>query len=132
MTSMEERMATLEAKDAIRELTASYCHAVVRKDVEAILELFTEDGVFEMDGLAPGEALVEILSAEQEGGARTRVLLPAGWPLSLRWSEAAPVIVRLRHEGRQPVTTATLRFEPRASQTSALFVARIGKSAEDE
>ncbi len=45
---LEERIAALEAKDEIRELTAQYCHAVVDGDVEAILGLFCADGTFRM------------------------------------------------------------------------------------
>lgn len=46
--SLEERIATLEAKDEIRELTARYCHAVVDGDVDAIVDLFCRDGTFRM------------------------------------------------------------------------------------
>lgn len=48
VSSIEERLAIIEAKDEIRELTARYCHAVVDGDVEAIIELFCRDGVFRM------------------------------------------------------------------------------------
>ena len=53
MTSIESRLATLEAKEEIRELTARYCHAVVDGDADAIVELFCEDGVFRSHTLAP-------------------------------------------------------------------------------
>ena len=53
MTPIESRLATLEAKDEIRELTARYCHAVVDGDANAIVELFCEDGVFRSHTLAP-------------------------------------------------------------------------------
>lgn len=53
MTPIESRLATLEAKDEIRELTARYCHAVVDGDADAIVELFCEDGVFRSHTLAP-------------------------------------------------------------------------------
>ncbi len=53
MTPIESRLATLEAKEEIRELTARYCHAVVDGDADAIVELFCEDGVFRSHTLAP-------------------------------------------------------------------------------
>ena len=48
MSSIEERIAALEAKDEIRELTARYCHAVTDGDNATIVALFCEDGVFRM------------------------------------------------------------------------------------
>ena len=48
MLSVEERLAVLEAKDEIRELTARYCFAVAEGDPDAIVGLFCEDGVFVM------------------------------------------------------------------------------------
>ncbi len=48
MTSLEQRIQVLEDKDAIRELTAQYCYAVVAKDSAALINMFTEDGVFDM------------------------------------------------------------------------------------
>ena len=53
MPSVETRLATLEAKDRIRELTARYCHAVVDGDADTIVELFCEDGVFRSHTVAP-------------------------------------------------------------------------------
>jgi len=47
MTSLEERIQVLEDKDAIRELTAKYCYAVVRQDSQALLNMFTEDGALD-------------------------------------------------------------------------------------
>ena len=46
--SLEERIAAVEAKDEIRELTARYCHAVVDGDVDTIVGLFCNDGTFRM------------------------------------------------------------------------------------
>lgn len=46
--SLEARIAALEAKDEIRQLTARYCHAVVDGDVEAVVGLFCPDGTFRM------------------------------------------------------------------------------------
>ncbi|MFT5391821.1 MAG: ketosteroid isomerase-like protein [Gammaproteobacteria bacterium] len=48
MSSIESRIAALEAKDEIKELTARYCHAVVDGDVDTILSLFCHDGAFRM------------------------------------------------------------------------------------
>jgi len=46
VASVESRLATIEARDEIRELTARYCHAVVDGDADAIVVLFCDDGVF--------------------------------------------------------------------------------------
>ena len=46
--SLEDRIAAIEAKDEIRELTARYCHGVVDGDAEAIVDLFCTDGTFRM------------------------------------------------------------------------------------
>lgn len=48
MNDLETRIAALEAKDEIRELTARYCHAVTDGDGLAIVDLFCTDGVFRM------------------------------------------------------------------------------------
>ena len=53
MASVESRLAAIEAKDEIRELTARYCHAVVDGDADAIVELFCDDGVFRAHTSAP-------------------------------------------------------------------------------
>jgi uncharacterized protein (TIGR02246 family) len=48
MASLEDRIQNIEDKDEIRELTAKYCYAVVAQDSEALINMFTEDGVFDM------------------------------------------------------------------------------------
>lgn len=48
MPDLEQRIATIEAKDEIRELTARYCHGVVDGDADAIVDLFCEDGAFQI------------------------------------------------------------------------------------
>ena len=53
MDSIEARLARLEAKDEIRELTARYCHAVVDGDANTIVSLFCDDGIFRSHTLAP-------------------------------------------------------------------------------
>ncbi len=47
-TGIEARLAVIEAKDEIRELTARYCFAVAEGDADAIIDLFCADGVFTM------------------------------------------------------------------------------------
>lgn len=51
--TIEQRLAALEAKDEIRELTGRYCHAVVDGDAEAIVALFCADGTFRSHTLEP-------------------------------------------------------------------------------
>ena len=46
--TIEQRLAVLEAKDEIRELTARYCLAVAEGEAETIVDMFTADGVFKM------------------------------------------------------------------------------------
>ena len=48
MATVDERLAVLEAKDEIRELTARYCFAVAEADTETIVALFCPDGAFVM------------------------------------------------------------------------------------
>lgn len=48
MSTVEERLAVLEAKDEIRELTARYCFGVAEGDTDAVVELFCPDGTFAM------------------------------------------------------------------------------------
>ncbi|MCE2391452.1 MAG: nuclear transport factor 2 family protein [Proteobacteria bacterium] len=48
MGTLEERIQALEDRDEIRELTARYCHAVVRKDGPALAGMFCEDGEMRM------------------------------------------------------------------------------------
>ena len=48
MPTLEERIQRIEDRDAIRELTSRYCHAVVEADVDAIVDLFCEDGAMVM------------------------------------------------------------------------------------
>ena len=46
MNSLEDRIRDIEDRDEIRELTARYCHAVAAADVNGIVDLFCDDGVF--------------------------------------------------------------------------------------
>lgn len=48
MTTLEERITAVEDKDAIRELTARYCHNVATGNGAAVTDLFAEDGAFLM------------------------------------------------------------------------------------
>jgi uncharacterized protein (TIGR02246 family) len=52
MSKKKQRIRALEDKDAIRELTARYCYAVARSDLEGIVGLFCEDGEFVMNDRA--------------------------------------------------------------------------------
>ena len=53
MSTLEERIQQIEAKDEIRELTALYCHAVVDGEPDKIVSLFCVDGVFKTHNIAP-------------------------------------------------------------------------------
>jgi ketosteroid isomerase-like protein len=60
-SSLEQRLARLEARVQIRELVARYCFVVDERDVEGIGECFTHDGTFRsLDGKmnATGRAAV--------------------------------------------------------------------------
>src|SRR5215218_10405454 len=46
---LTKRLADLEDRIAIRELTARYNHAFDDVDTQAFIETFTPDGVFELD-----------------------------------------------------------------------------------
>ena len=46
MASIEEQVAALTAREAIRDLPKRYCDCVWRDDIEGITNLFTEDGTF--------------------------------------------------------------------------------------
>ena len=47
MTTLEARIQEIEDREAIRELTAMYCKCAVQADVDAIVDLFTPDGIME-------------------------------------------------------------------------------------
>lgn len=53
MANLEDRIARIEAKDEIRELTHRYCHAIVDGDAGRIVDLFCKDGVFRTHTYAP-------------------------------------------------------------------------------
>ena len=68
LRSIESRLAILEAKDEIRELTAHYCHAVADGDAVTVLSLFCEDGVFRTgDLVSTGRAELRKLFVSIEG-----------------------------------------------------------------
>ena len=48
MTTLEERIRAIEDRDQIRELTARYCHSIAKAEAAAVVDLFCEDGIFEM------------------------------------------------------------------------------------
>lgn len=47
MTTVEARIGAIEDREAIRELTARYCHFAVEGDAEDVVGLFTEDGILD-------------------------------------------------------------------------------------
>jgi ketosteroid isomerase-like protein len=57
MPTIEERLHRLEAITEIKELTARYCLHVSRNEGEAIVDLFTSDGV--LDGSTAGLGRIE-------------------------------------------------------------------------
>ena len=69
--TIEQQVRDLAAREEIKELTARYCLHVVRGEGEAVVQLFTEDGVF--DGTNAGinvargrQALLEFYKAVRE------------------------------------------------------------------
>ncbi|MBI3247559.1 MAG: nuclear transport factor 2 family protein [Deltaproteobacteria bacterium] len=66
--SVETIVREMADREAIRDLPLRYCHHVWKKDVPAIVNLFTEDGEFDAGGAqlaAKGKA--ELLKAYQQG-----------------------------------------------------------------
>jgi hypothetical protein len=47
MKTLERRIADLEARFAVSELRSTYCWYTTRGEVQAVVELFAEDAVFE-------------------------------------------------------------------------------------
>jgi len=43
---IDQQVAALVAREAIRDLPSSYCDCVWRNDVDGVVELFTQDGSF--------------------------------------------------------------------------------------
>jgi hypothetical protein len=60
MQSLEMRIAALEARYAISELRSRYCWHTARGDREAVVSLFTPDGVFENHRKAGGVPAVAV------------------------------------------------------------------------
>jgi len=64
---MEERLAALEARIAISELRSRYCWYTVRGQREQVLDLFTDDAVFENSrGQGEGPVVVRGKAALRE------------------------------------------------------------------
>ena len=60
MASLGERITALEDRDAIRELTAHYCHSVAAADGASISALFCDEGSFKMgDRITEGRAALD-------------------------------------------------------------------------
>ncbi|RMD86206.1 MAG: nuclear transport factor 2 family protein [Candidatus Dadabacteria bacterium] len=51
--SLEQRLARIEDREAIRELVASYAHAVWRRDADGAAELFAPDGTMDTGDRPP-------------------------------------------------------------------------------
>ena len=112
-----QRLDRLESKDAIRELTASYCFAVAEGRGADIVAMFTADGRFKMrgrewSGTAGLEEMYLGMSAETSpkpyiqnhviDGTGTRPPADAGWRFG--WC-------RTVRRTRQPATTSTPTVE---------------------
>ena len=57
IADLAKRLALVEDREAIKELTARYCWHVTRAEAQAVSELYTADGVFEVPG--PDGARIE-------------------------------------------------------------------------
>jgi uncharacterized protein (TIGR02246 family) len=51
MKSTDELVHELADRDAIRDLVARYCDYLWRKDIDGLVNLFTDDGAFIVEGL---------------------------------------------------------------------------------
>src|ERR1700688_2098778 len=51
METTEDLVRELAAREAIRDLSARYCDCIWRKDLDGLVSLFTEDGIFVVEGL---------------------------------------------------------------------------------
>jgi ketosteroid isomerase-like protein len=51
MKTADELMSELADREAIRELPARYCDCLWRKDLEGLMDLFTQDATFVVKGL---------------------------------------------------------------------------------
>ncbi len=67
--NLETLVQEMADREAIRELPLKYCHYVWKKDVPAIVNLFTEDGEFDAGGGAPlvAKGRAALLKAYQKG-----------------------------------------------------------------
>jgi len=50
-TPTDDLVREIAAHDAIRDLSARYCDCIWRKDIDGLVSLFTEDGIFRVEGL---------------------------------------------------------------------------------
>jgi ketosteroid isomerase-like protein len=66
--SLETLVREMADREAIRDLPLKYCHYVWKKDVPAIVNLFTEDGEFDAGGAQPpAKGRAALLKAYQQG-----------------------------------------------------------------
>ena len=51
MKTTEELVREIADREAIRDLADRYCDCIWRKDLDGLVKLFTEDGIFRVEGL---------------------------------------------------------------------------------
>ena len=71
MTDLEQRIARLEALEAIRDLDARYCRALDDRDWDTLVSLFTDDGEFVGLSRARGPAELRTFFAGLAAGGLT-------------------------------------------------------------
>jgi ketosteroid isomerase-like protein len=52
METTDELVREIAAREAIRDLSARYCDCIWRHDLDGLVNLFTDDGTFAVEGLA--------------------------------------------------------------------------------
>ena len=69
--SIETLVRELTDREAIRDLPLKYCHYVWKKDVPALVNLFTDDGEFDAGGGQPAAKGKEALTKAYQQGLST-------------------------------------------------------------
>jgi SnoaL-like domain len=64
MKTTDDLVREIADREAIRDLSARYCDCIWRKDIDGLVSLFTEDGIFRVEGLE--------VEASSRGPARLR------------------------------------------------------------
>ena len=78
----ERQISDMLDREAIRELPVRYCHYVRTRNLERMLDLFAEDGGFEMDENVTGKAGT---GGTWYGGAALAEVFRAGFARSDPW-----------------------------------------------